>query len=101
MGKNNLIDEISAIHEELKAYDQELFGKPRILVLNKIDLISTTAINELSNHATLTYSKLLNYSVKCFPISSLTGKGCKNLRFKLMDEMNNLNTGMKNTILET
>lgn len=74
----DVVQSAVAITQELKKYDEELYNKPRYLVLNKIDLISKEDrkqiidefIAKFKQHDTNT-----NFD-KIFTISGLSGEGC-------------------------
>ena len=76
-----------AITQELEKYAEELYTKPRYLVINKIDLIQEdereqvvqSFIQEFKNYPTKT-----NFE-QIFVISGVTGIGCKELCYYLMN----------------
>lgn len=74
------IDEARAIVQELGNYDEELYRKPRWIVLNKLDLLPenerATRVSELRAQ--------LNASVPVFAISAATGEGCTELCQQVM-----------------
>jgi GTPase len=70
-----------AIIGELKKYDEELFKKPRWLVLNKVDMLDDAEAEK----QTRKIQKALKYKDPCFTISALTGAGCKALCYAIMD----------------
>lgn len=61
--------------KELKAYNQDLFSKPRILVISKLDLINT--------EEKLAIKKLLPKKIDCVFISSVTGQGLEEFKDKV------------------
>jgi GTP-binding protein len=67
------------IEKELKKYSKELFNKPRLLVINKIDLIND------ENKTIKKFLKSIDYNDDYIAISALTGKNCKNLIIKLFE----------------
>jgi GTP-binding protein len=75
-----------AITQELKKYDLELYSKPRYLVINKIDLVldeeRDAAVNKFID-AFKKYDTNTNFD-KIFTISGVTGAGCKELCYYLM-----------------
>ena len=64
---------------ELKKYDEELFKKPRWLILNKIDLANDIA------HIKDRIIKELGWDAPIFEISAINGEGCDNLSKKIME----------------
>lgn len=76
-----------SIVEELRKYDEALFRKPRWLVLNKTDLIPeetrSKVIAEFLDH----YRQNIGEPEKSFAISALTGHGCAELTYAIMDSL--------------
>jgi GTPase len=70
-----------AIVKELKRYDESLFKKPRWLVLNKLDLIPA----EERDNAVQAFVKSLRWKGPVFPISAVTGDGCRALTYAIGD----------------
>ncbi|TAM88362.1 MAG: GTPase ObgE [Candidimonas sp.] len=68
-----------AIVEELRQYDPALYGKPRWLVLNKIDRVDDPAAAQ--EHL----CRALDWDGPVFRISALTGDGVQPLILKLQD----------------
>lgn len=87
--------EARAIVEELRKYDEDLFNKPRWLVLNKLDMISederdarVDAFLEAYGWPKDAYDPLapLDPMVpRLFTISGLTGEGTQQLTWAIMD----------------
>lgn len=75
------VEEAKAIVEELKKYDEELYQKPRWLVLNKIDMTEDVAakVNE--------FVKRFAWKDRVFSISAISGMGCKELTYAIMDHL--------------
>jgi GTPase len=75
------VAEARAIVNELKKYDEALHAKPRWLVLNKVDLI------EAGEQAQRVKKFLRDFGWrdKSFIISALTGTGCKELTYAIME----------------
>ncbi|MAJ91591.1 MAG: GTPase ObgE, partial [Legionellales bacterium] len=69
------------IRIELERYDEKLSNKERWLLLNKSDLLSDEAIEELK----LFFKDKLGDKVKIFIISALTKDGCQELIYKIND----------------
>ncbi len=72
-----------AIIGELKKYDEELYKKPRWLVLNKADMLDDADAAKQAKKI----QKALGYKDRCFTISALTGAGCKALTYAIMDHL--------------
>jgi GTPase len=72
-----------AIIGELKKYDEELFKKPRWLVLNKVDMLDDAEAEK----QTKKIQKALKYKDPCFTISALTGAGCQALTYAIMSHL--------------
>jgi GTP-binding protein len=77
------VAEARAIINELKKYDENLFLKPRWLVLNKADLLAP------ADQAARVQQFLRDFGWrdKSFIISALSGAGCKELTFAIMDHL--------------
>jgi GTP-binding protein len=82
------VREAKAIVQELKKYDETLYRKSRWLVLNKIDALPAAD----RDRAAKRILKGLGWKGKSFIISALTGEGCRELTFALMDYLER-NTG--------
>ena len=70
-----------AIVKELKRYDESLFRKARWLVLNKLDLVP----EHEREAAVQAFVKSLRWKGPVFPISAVTGDGCRALTFAIGD----------------
>jgi GTP-binding protein len=76
-----------AITQELKKYDEELYNKPRYLVINKIDLVASTEVqNKVEQFVTKfkTHATNTNFD-QVFVISGVTGQGCQDLCYYIMN----------------
>ena len=73
-----------SILNELKKYNNELFNKPRWLVLNKIDLLED--FGKIKEHI----AKELNWDQEIYCISAINGKGCKELSYKIMEHISKI-----------
>ena len=69
------------IESELKKFDDELYKKPRLVAVNKIDLIEGSEREKTIKNII----KKIKYKVIAFNISALNGLGCKSLIFGLYD----------------
>lgn len=75
------VHEARAIVEELRKYDQQLYDKPRWLVLNKIDMV-----DEAEREAVVaTFVADYEWTGPVFAISALDGSGCSALTYAVMD----------------
>jgi GTP-binding protein len=74
------VAEARAIVNELKKYDEELFRKPRWLVLNKADLLAPAERAERTRQFIADFG----WQGKSFIISALNGEGCKELTYAIM-----------------
>ena len=70
------VAEARAIVAELKKYDKALHAKPRWLVLNKTDLISSAAERD---SRVKEFVRRLRWKGPVYTISAMTGEGCRNL----------------------
>ena len=72
-----------AIVGELRKYDERLYRKPRWLVLNKVDLLAPAerarAVGE--------FVRRLRWKGPRFVVSALTGEGCRELCYAIMNEL--------------
>jgi len=77
------VREARAIVRELRKYGEALYRKPRWLVLNKIDLLPP----EERGRAARRFVKDFGWKGKSFIISALTGEGCRELAFAVMEHL--------------
>lgn len=75
------VDEAKAIVNELKKYDEALYSKPRWLVLNKTDML------ENSQEVVKKFVKDYGWTGPVFAISAISGVGCKELIYAMMDHL--------------
>ena len=75
------VGEAVAILNELKKYDQALYDKPRWLLLNKVDLL------EDRDSTTEQFLKEFSDYDRYFVISAISGEGCKELTFAIMEHL--------------
>jgi len=75
------VEAARAIVNELKKYDEALFGKPRWLVFNKVDLLAPEEQAERIKRFLADFG----WHDKSFIISALTGAGCRELTYAIMD----------------
>lgn len=70
-----------AVITELRKYDEALYLKPRWLVLNKVDMLPEEQKDQICE----ALIRKLNWTDKYFMISALTGEGCRQLTYEIMD----------------
>jgi len=75
------VKEARAIVEELRKYDETLYDKPRWLVLNKIDMLEDSAQHVKQ------FVKEYGWEGRCFAISAISGNGCKELTYAIMEHL--------------
>lgn len=73
------VHEAKAIVEELRKYDEELYSKPRWLILNKIDMLQDSA------ETIKKFVKDYGWKGRVFSISAISGMGCKELTYAMME----------------
>jgi GTP-binding protein len=78
------VHEARAIVEELRKYDQQLYDKPRWLVLNKIDMVDEAEREAVVAKFVADYE----WTGPVFAISALDGTGCSALTYAVMDYLN-------------
>jgi len=77
------VREAKAIANELRKYDETLYRKPRWVVVNKIDMIPA----EERARTVKRFLKDLGWKGNSFIISALTGEGCRELSFAVMEHL--------------
>jgi GTP-binding protein len=80
------VRDAKAILKELKKYDPELHRKPRWLVVNKIDLVPEEERTSRIAALIKGYGKVARH----FTISAISGDGCRELTFAIMDHLDSL-----------
>lgn len=78
---SNPVSNYLTIESELKKFDDNLFKKPRLVAINKIDLIEEIKRDRVVKD----FLKKVKYKGNSFTISALNGMGCKSLIFGLYD----------------
>jgi GTPase len=73
--------EAKAIVNELKKYDEDLYNKPRWLVINKIDMV------EDPKKVVADFVKAYGWKGPVFATSAINGVGCKELTYAIMDHL--------------
>ncbi len=72
------IQDIKVINEELRAYSEEVAGRPQVIAANKVDCFYG---NEEETVLTLLRSEFEPQGIRVFPISAVTGQGVKELLY--------------------
>ncbi|MFA5240923.1 MAG: GTPase ObgE [Sulfuricella sp.] len=91
------VREAHAIIEELRKYDEGLYQKPRWLVLNKMDAIHTDERSERLQK----FLREFGGQEKSFMISALTGEGCRELTYAIMEHLEQNRPPLDNTEEQT
>lgn len=81
----NPVTEAEAILNELKKYDPSLYQKPRWLLLNKADLL------EDRDASAAEFLKQFTDYDRYFVISAISGEGCKELTYAIMEHLLEMN----------
>ncbi|MEO1943835.1 MAG: Obg family GTPase CgtA [Candidatus Thioglobus sp.] len=71
----------NTIEKELTKYDQQLSEKPRLLAINKVDLLDNKDVDGVVDK----FIENINYKGNFFKISALNGLGCKELVYGLFN----------------
>ena len=82
----NLLDQAHALVAELRKYDEALYRKPRWIVLNKADMLDAenrAAVRRL-------FETDLGPQARIFEISALTGEGCREVCYAIMETIESL-----------
>ena len=80
------VHEARAIVEELRKYDEDLYLKPRWLVLNKLDLIP-----EEERQARIdAFIQAYDWSGPVFAIAAINGDRCQPLTYAIMDHLDEM-----------
>jgi GTP-binding protein len=83
------VRDAKAIIAELRKYDESLYRKPRWLVLNKIDLVPEAERARIARQII----KGLRWREPWYSISSLTGEGCQQLVYAIMEQLESTHAG--------
>ena len=89
------VHEARAIVEELRKYDEELYGKPRWLVLNKLDLL------EDRDAKVAEFLAAYGEHERHFCISAINGEGCKELTYAIMEHLDQVAAAEAEALVET
>jgi GTPase len=77
------VRDAKAIANELRKYDETLYRRPRWIVINKIDAVPVPERGRVVKG----FLKGLGWKGKSFIISALTGEGCRELAFAVMNHL--------------
>lgn len=82
---NNIdsVHDANTIMMELRKYDELLYQKPRWLIINKVDMLPGDSKEEVC----MKFTRSLGWSGKSFIISALSGRGCKQLIYAIMEHL--------------
>lgn len=80
------VREAHAIVAELRKYDESLYGKPRWLVINKIDLLPAGEREQRIAELVAGYGPVERW----FAIAAISGTGCRELSFAIMEYLETL-----------
>ena len=80
------IEDIKAINKELEKYNSDLLHKPQIIAANKIDVIYGET-NEIIEKIKKEFEP---EGIEVMPISAVSGKGLKELLYKVSDMLKNI-----------
>lgn len=75
------VKEMKALEGELKKYDEDLFNKPRWLILNKLDVVTDPVATEKA------FLKASRWKGPFYSISALAGEGTQKLIWDLQDAL--------------
>lgn len=89
------VQEAHAILNELKKYDEALYNKPRWLILNKLDLV------EAREEKVAAFLQAFGEDVRHFTISAITGEGCGELTYAIMEHLDAVAERARQAIAES
>jgi GTP-binding protein len=75
------VKEMKALEGELKKYDEDLFNKPRWLILNKLDMVEDPVATQKA------FIKASKWKGPVYSISALAGEGTQKLIWDLQDAL--------------
>jgi len=76
---NDPVADIQTVEHELAEFDSELAGRPRWLVLNKVDLMP----DEEADQILQALVESLSWTSPSFTVSGFTGKGCREVMLEV------------------
>ncbi|MDR4514490.1 Obg family GTPase CgtA [Nitrosomonas sp.] len=75
------VHEAKALIDELRKYDAALYAKPRWLILNKVDMLPENQRESVCK----AFVQKLGWTDQYFILSALTGDGCRQMTYAVMD----------------
>ena len=96
-GAGAAVRDAKAIVRELRRYDESLYRKRRWLVLNKADLLPEEERAKVARR----FVRDLGWRGKSFIISALTGAGCRELTYAIMEHLEQNKSGNAKDAKET
>ncbi|MBI1396602.1 MAG: GTPase ObgE [Betaproteobacteria bacterium] len=84
------VHDACAIVDELRKYDADLFAKPRWLVINKTDLVPEDEREARIADFVAALQERIGPLEHVFAISALTGEGCRELSYRVMDHLDSV-----------
>lgn len=89
-GDSSPVSSAQVIIEELRKYDEQLYQKPRWLVLNKVDLLAAAEREEIIRTTIDEYRRRIGEPLKVFTISARSKEGCSVLTYAVMDYLSEI-----------
>ncbi|NNE37872.1 MAG: GTPase ObgE, partial [Gammaproteobacteria bacterium] len=86
-----IMEQIDVIENELSEFEVKLSELPRWLVLNKTDCLDESKVAELKS-----IIMKQKADMSCYCISAISGNGCDELVFKIMQWINSISAPEKN-----
>ncbi|BBF42345.1 GTP-binding protein Obg [Lachnospiraceae bacterium KM106-2] len=81
------LEDINAINAELAAYNEDMLNKPQVIAANKMDVYYGDDENEVINRLREEFGPK---GIEVFPISAVSGKGVKELLYKVNELLDGL-----------
>jgi GTP-binding protein len=91
------VEDARSIVHELEKYDPELAARPRWLLLNKLDLLPEEERAARVETFLCAYRVASGFDGPCFPIAAISGEGCREVTFRLMETLENLSVPAAST----
>ncbi len=93
----NPVENFKTIQHELELFNKSLLKKPLIVAINKIDAVQPKEVEKITKEL---FENIKPKPKKIFPISSVTGKGLKELLFEALKEIRNVRQGSRQSSSE-
>ncbi len=81
------VEDVYAINRELEYYNPQLPSRPQVIAANKLDLLDETAASEAVSRLKAEFEP---QGYQIMPISAATGKGVRELLYKVLDMLSML-----------